>query len=286
MLSLQEFIDGICYDTKLKICIHDISGLLLNEKLNIRRQNKIHFCEFCNTAKSTQKGYKLCISCKSLANKKAISSKMPFSGYCPWGIFEAAYPVVINGSVRCIVYAGNSVTDDAIHSARSDRASRITGVDKNALAHAAKSCENNVSSEKITRIAQMTADFIVLLSSLYMYDKLPVPAATKSVAFCAKEYVDLNFRHPITLLALSKIYFINEKYLGRIFKKMWKKSFHEYLNDVRLNNASSLLKFSNMTIIEIAFDSGFENVTYFNRLFRRKFGKTPTQYRAENSLQR
>lgn len=279
MLNLQELIDDLVFDTKLKICVHDISGILMNEKLKIRQENKIHFCDFCNMAKSTQKGYKLCLACKTLANSKAISAKTPFEGFCPWGIFEAVHPVVINGTVRCIVYVGNALPSDSAYNKCSAAATRITGVDSMALSHAKTTCDENTSCEKIIGLSKIVSDFIVLLSEFYMYDKMPVPSAVNRVSNAAKEYADLNFRQPLTLSSLSKMYFINEKYLGRIFKKTWGISFHEYLNELRLNNASKLLRHGNMPITDVAFDSGFENVTYFNRLFRRRFGKTPTQYR-------
>lgn len=281
MLCLKELIEYMSLDTNVKICVHDVSGILMNEKLEIPEENKIHFCDFCNTAKSTPTGYRLCIACKSLANKKAILEQKPFDGRCPWGIFEAVYPVVIKDAVQCIVYVGNAVTDRGVFEKRSARARKITGVDENAVCAAYSSCETAENEEKLRQTAKITGDFIALLSDFYMYEKQPKMSVENRMSKIIGEYVKLNYRQPITLAALSKIYFINEKYLGRILKKAWGMSFHRYLNSVRLHNAAKMLRTEERTVTDIALDCGFETVTYFNRLFRQNFGKTPSEYRRE-----
>ena len=57
--------------------------------------------------------------------------------------------------------------------------------------------------------------------------------------------------------------------------------FIQYLNDYRLTMAGELLKMTEESVTQIALKCGFENLSYFNRLFRRKFGVTPGQYRGE-----
>ena len=59
--------------------------------------------------------------------------------------------------------------------------------------------------------------------------------------------------------------------------------FVEYLNDYRLTIAAQLLSTSDISILEIASAVGFDNLSYFNRLFKRKFHDTPGHYRASLS---
>ena len=56
-------------------------------------------------------------------------------------------------------------------------------------------------------------------------------------------------------------------------------SFIEYLNNYRLTMASRLLVSSNSSIIAIAMESGFDNLSYFNRLFKKKYKITPSEFR-------
>ena len=71
----------------------------------------------------------------------------------------------------------------------------------------------------------------------------------------------------------------NEKYLGRLFKKEMGISFSEYCIGLRLEKAEESLLKSNDKIIDIALDCGFNNISYFNRVFRKKHNVSPGEYR-------
>ena len=108
---LSTLVELLCRGNAMHISVWDFSGLLQWEPLALDLANQFHSVPFCGLAKSTRKGYRLCIRCKERANRKARVGKVPFSGYCVCGLFEAAYPVVLDGQVRCVVYAGNLAPD-------------------------------------------------------------------------------------------------------------------------------------------------------------------------------
>ncbi|MFT8929091.1 MAG: helix-turn-helix transcriptional regulator [Sporolactobacillus sp.] len=64
----------------------------------------------------------------------------------------------------------------------------------------------------------------------------------------------------------------------RVFKALTGKSTTEYVNALRLEHAARLLK-SGMTVTEAAFSSGFDNLNYFSRRFRRDYGITPSAFK-------
>lgn len=68
---------------------------------------------------------------------------------------------------------------------------------------------------------------------------------------------------------------------GHFFKKCTNKSFTQFVVDLRLGHASKLLIDSNLSISEIAFISGFNNIANFNRLFKKNKFFTPKQYRQD-----
>ena len=65
----------------------------------------------------------------------------------------------------------------------------------------------------------------------------------------------------------------------RYFKETMGTSFVDYLRDYRLTIASRLLTTSDSSILDIAAESGFENLSYFNRVFKQKYSMTPRLFR-------
>jgi len=75
---------------------------------------------------------------------------------------------------------------------------------------------------------------------------------------------------------------LNYTYFLTLFKKKFGKTFSEYLNDIRLDQAVEFLKNTNMTVLEILITIGYNSREYFNRLFKEKFNITPSAYRILN----
>ena len=88
-----------------------------------------------------------------------------------------------------------------------------------------------------------------------------------------------KFSEQIALDDAAAMVHLSKSAFCKFFKRMMKINFSDYLNDIRIANACSQLSETDKTIREIAMDTGFESLTYFNRIFLRKKGKTPTAFR-------
>ena len=66
----------------------------------------------------------------------------------------------------------------------------------------------------------------------------------------------------------------------KFFKETMGVSFIQYLNDYRLEIAAELLTTTTDNILDIAFHTGFNNISYFNRCFKNKYGVSPGRYRS------
>jgi len=94
------------------------------------------------------------------------------------------------------------------------------------------------------------------------------------------ESIRANFHDPsLTIKDVAHDININASYLGQVFRKEMGNTFNEYLSALRIDEAKTLLKSSNMKIYEIAENVGYENYPYFNVVFKRILGITPTEYR-------
>lgn len=96
----------------------------------------------------------------------------------------------------------------------------------------------------------------------------------------ATKYIELNYRNPsFTATDVSNYLKLDRSYLYKLFKSEMGMSVHDYINKLRISRASSLLSTSNLTIKNIASESGFSDQMYFSRLFKKKKNLTPSQYR-------
>jgi len=97
------------------------------------------------------------------------------------------------------------------------------------------------------------------------------------------DYIQENYASKITLSEVSDLLNMSNVSFNRFIKKRTGKTFIEYLNDVRIGYASRKLVEKDLSISEIAFMSGFNNIANFNRVFKKNKGSTPTQYRDDFS---
>ncbi len=97
---------------------------------------------------------------------------------------------------------------------------------------------------------------------------------------CILTYIEDHFSEPISIEEVANLVYYSKSHFMKFFKMYTGKGFTEYLNDYRLNHAAQLLGTTDTSLMEIAANSGFENLSYFNRMFKREYGITPGKYRA------
>lgn len=92
-------------------------------------------------------------------------------------------------------------------------------------------------------------------------------------------YIQKNYTQNISLNKLATLAFVSPKYFSRLFKTHTGYTVSEYTQKLRVKHACDLLTSSNLSIAEIAMQSGYNDVKYFNSVFQRIIGISPTEYR-------
>ena len=280
--ALYEFIEALSYCTGSHFCIHDVSGILQIGRLQLPTEYQIHSKDFCSLAKSTEQGYRLCLSCKMRANRQGIRTEQLFQGYCPYGLYEIVKPVVIQGKAHCLIYLGNLLYQPEEAKRRLIRTCRKTGVPEEQLLPLLYEAEPVLSPEQYIRLAHTVESYIRFLYSCNQ-DKKEIDRYHWAVEKL-QTYIDTNFHQNFTLKDVARLYFINEKYIGRLFREQMGCTFHEYLNKKRLEEAGKQLRETSDSVLEVALAAGYQNVSYFNRVFYTAYGITPTGYRQINRM--
>ncbi len=93
------------------------------------------------------------------------------------------------------------------------------------------------------------------------------------------EYMNVNYNRQVTLAEVSKLANMPEASFSRFIKKRTGKTFIDTLNEIRLGHASRMLIDTTNTIAEIAYKCGFNNISNFNRIFKRKKFCIPKEFR-------
>lgn len=96
------------------------------------------------------------------------------------------------------------------------------------------------------------------------------------------EFIFKNFNKSITLNEVAEVASMNPSAFSRFFKKVNRKTFKEYLNELRVGYACKLISEDKYNITRICFESGYNNISNFNRQFKRITGMSPSQYRKKH----
>ncbi len=93
------------------------------------------------------------------------------------------------------------------------------------------------------------------------------------------EYIHAHFTEEIMLSDLSEAAMMSPSYLSAYFSSVMKMRIFDYIEQVRVNHARLLLRSTELSVLEVALQSGFRSSSYFNRVFKKIMGMTPGQYR-------
>jgi len=94
-----------------------------------------------------------------------------------------------------------------------------------------------------------------------------------------KEYIRRNYSARITLNDVAKSVYISHSYLSKLIKVYTGHSFRYLVNMARIEEALRLLEHTNKSLSEIAFQTGYEDHSYFAKVFKRHTGMNPSEYR-------
>ena len=146
--------------------------------------------------------------------------------------------------------------------------------------------KNDESESKIT--TQVRTKIILLQFILEMWKKgFVIENDTSGRNIVEKEmvsYIQQNFTGKISLKEFGEQFHLSEKYISRYFKEHFHITLSQYITYLRLENAKQLLQDTDLSVTETAMQSGYQNVSYFIRSFKKAYGISPLKYRNSGIL--
>ena len=97
------------------------------------------------------------------------------------------------------------------------------------------------------------------------------------------KYVEAHFQEPIKIFDIASKVNLTEAAFCRYFKKSTKLTYTDFVNQYRINHAKKLLM-QDANVTEACYDTGFESLSYFNKIFKKITGENPSAFRKRKGL--
>lgn len=132
-------------------------------------------------------------------------------------------------------------------------------------------------AENLRELLQAVDDIIICLKGLKSSKN------DKIIKACEK-YISENYMKDIPLESIAEMFCFNPSYFSSYFKNNTGMNFSDYLQKIRMEKAGELLRKHNLKVYEVAERVGYQNVKYFNKVFKKEFGVSPDEYRRSNNI--
>lgn len=273
-LKLDEILQSFC-----EISGMDVAIISAKNKIIARRYSGALFC--ANIHKS-QKCMDMCLESDRCGMEKACEARGLYVYKCPFGIYEALMPISKNDEIVAYLFVGMGIQDDKRERMEIlDRALSVSP-DLN-RAQIEKSIRDlpHFPKEKLDAFASLLpiiAEYIEANNLLADNDM--------TIGQLIKTYVKNNISKKITLADISWNLHCSTVTLTEHFKAEYGMTIMDYVLKKRMERAERLLRNSDLSVREVASECGFSDDEYFSRCFKKTYGKSPKNWRRENSVDR
>jgi AraC-like DNA-binding protein len=207
---------------------------------------------------------------------------LPHSVTCPFGLTETAVPVTLGEKTIGYLRIGQVLRHTPV---KSDTAKVARTLSQHGVRFTNKirdAWDKNLLTppDKYNAIVRLLTFFAEQLSTLANQIMLEKGKAEPLMVQKAREYITKNRKEAFSLTDVAKASGASVFYFCKVFRKTTGLTLTDYVARIRLEDAKAELLNPNRRISEIAYDVGFHSLNQFNRVFKRIFGQSPTQFRA------
>jgi AraC-like DNA-binding protein/ligand-binding sensor protein len=245
----------------------------------LEHQGKKQENPFCALLAERPKSLAVCLE----AHQEMIdhTGELPHTVTCPFGLTETAVPVKLGAKIIGYLRIGQVLRHMPVKADTSKVARQLERCGIPFTGKIRKTWERNplIPPDKYNAIVRLLAFFAEQLSALTNQLMLERQNIEPPLVQRAREYIDKHKTEPLSLSAVAKAAGASVFHFCKVFRKSTGLKFTDYVARVRLEDARTQLLNPNRRISEVAYDVGFQSLTQFNRMFKRVFGQSPTEFR-------
>lgn len=272
--EIDNYMKYLIHTCNLHISLHPQfhDNVILDSKLRIYNIHQNSYCIFMKSIDGVQDA---CMRCQKKAYKKCKEGS--FSGVCHAGVSEYVYPIYAKATIIGFISVSGYATPKA--SSYLQNLSNKYHI-QYALLHENYATLNSRLPER-TEIDTLIAPLQCMLELAYRKENSVIKPTDfhEEVLLYIKEHRTTD----ISSEDICKHFACSRSYLSHQFKKKCGMSIREYLNQLRIEDAKTLLINSKLNVTEISIAVGFNDSNYFSKIFKKLTGISPAQYRKEHS---
>ncbi|AEM74012.1 PocR ligand-binding domain-containing protein [Caldicellulosiruptor acetigenus] len=281
----MDFKEIIKYDDLISVLdnfsyITGISANFLTADNKWVENKKKGTCEFCTIMKNYYKNGEACRE-SDLNGAQTAQKKKGIHVYrCHMGLIEAVIPLFFNTSYIGSLFIGQILLEPPSEKMWEQIAKKLDGqqVDIQRVKESFFKL-TFIDQEKLKSVLDM-----MHIVAKYIIDSEMIRISSLSSIERIIEYIKNHYMEEITLDDLAKMVYLSPTYLSYLFKKQLGVTFKEYLINIRLKKSKELIETTDLPIGEISKMVGIEDQNYFSRLFKRKYGVSPMNYKKDKYI--
>ena len=245
----------------------------------LAHRGKKHENPFCAMLAEHPKSLAVCLQ----AHQDMIdhTGLLPHTVTCPFGLTETAIPVKMGSDVIGYLRIGQVLRHTPAKSDTNKAMRELERCDLKFTGKLRAVWEKNplIPPDKYNAIVRLLSFFGEQLSALTNQLVVERQNAEPPLVQKARAYIDRHKMEPLHLAEVAKAAGASVFHFCKVFHRSTGLKFTDYVARVRLEDARTQLLNPNKRVSEVAYDVGFQSLTQFNRMFKRVFGQSPTDFR-------
>ena len=263
---------------KLGALLKDLSVLIktpvsiFDSKFNYVASNMgISLSAYCEKVRSKPELFKKCLDSDICGFEKCKATCAGYTYLCHAFLNETVEPIVYENEIIGYLIIGQYRKGD-------EREKVVSFANENSF-------DSDEMLKKYDELTCLTEDQIVsvrnILKScvLSYYLSEAITFSKSSLIEKIIDYVDDNIAEKLTADGVAETFYINKKQLYSLFNKALNKTFHKYVDEKRMALAVSLLKNTELRVVDVAEKCGYGDYNHFIQTFKKHTGITPLKFR-------
>ncbi|MFH0797658.1 MAG: PocR ligand-binding domain-containing protein [Candidatus Omnitrophota bacterium] len=245
------------------------------------------YTPFCKLISRSASGRIACERCDLEAVERCVGTRKSSAYVCHLGLTDITVPLTIHNEVIGVLCSGQFLSSHPSEKEFQKIKDRLIkmGINPNE----AKRCYYSIPVVKKEKV-ETILDLIAIVTE-YIIDAenkifTLTDALHKDKIRQAQKFISAHYKEKISLKETSDAVHLSPFRLAHLFQEKLHTPFTHYLNNLRIEESKLLLSGTNLKVIEIALQSGFGSLSYFNRSFRNEVGLSPVEYRKQQTSAR